>query len=67
MPALIGDIHGNLEALEAVLARIGDAEIVCLGDVVCYGPDSIECVRKSAVWRSVVAGPLDLKSVESND
>jgi len=60
MPALIGDIHGNLEALEAVLLRISDADIVCLGDVVCYGLDSIECVRKSAAWRSVVAGSLDL-------
>lgn len=60
MLALISDIHGNLEALNAVTSRIGNTKIVCLGDVVCYGPDSIECVRRSADWESVVAGPLDL-------
>jgi diadenosine tetraphosphatase ApaH/serine/threonine PP2A family protein phosphatase len=40
--ALISDIHGNREALEAVLADIeaaGVDEIVCLGDVVGYGAD----------------------------
>ena len=59
MPAIISDIHGNLEALTAVLSQTEDREVVCLGDVVCYGPDSIECVRKSAAWKSVVAGPMD--------
>ena len=40
--AIISDLHANLEAVEAVLARIdqlGVHEIVCLGDVVGYGPD----------------------------
>ena len=39
--AIISDIHGNLAALEAVLADI-DAEhvdqIVCLGDIAVFGP-----------------------------
>ncbi|MFM8723505.1 MAG: metallophosphoesterase family protein, partial [Planctomycetaceae bacterium] len=42
MRALISDIHGNLEALKAVLADIrskGITEIFCLGDVVGYGPN----------------------------
>jgi diadenosine tetraphosphatase ApaH/serine/threonine PP2A family protein phosphatase len=42
--ALISDIHSNLEALEAVLARIdalGVREIACLGDVVGYGADPL--------------------------
>ena len=60
MIALISDIHGNLEALEAVLARVPEMEIVCLGDVVCYGADSIECIRRSLAWKSVVAGEFDL-------
>ncbi len=42
---MISDIHGNLEALKAVLA---DAEDVtawwCLGDVVGYGPHPRECL-----------------------
>jgi predicted phosphodiesterase len=45
--ALISDIHGNLEALEAVLADIRTQkpdEIVCLGDVIGYGPNPRECI-----------------------
>ena len=45
--AVISDIHGNAAALRAVLADI-DARslkrIVCLGDIVGYGPDPLECV-----------------------
>lgn len=47
MFAIISDIHGNLEALQAVLADIdarGLADIVCLGDVIGYGPNPKECV-----------------------
>ena len=47
MKAIISDIHGNLEALEAVLADIkglGIDDIYCLGDVVGYGPNPRECV-----------------------
>lgn len=46
--ALISDIHGNLEALQAVLADIATQsvdEIVCLGDVVGYGPNPNECLE----------------------
>lgn len=45
--AFISDIHGNLQALEAVLADIGAQgvrEIVCLGDLVGYGGNPAECV-----------------------
>jgi len=45
--ALISDIHGNLEALEAVLADIEQQdtdEIFCLGDIVGYGPNPRECL-----------------------
>ena len=47
MFAVISDIHGNLEALEMVLADIerrGAKEIVCLGDVVGYGASPQECL-----------------------
>ncbi len=47
MRAIISDIHGNLEALEAVLADIRSKpvdEIYCLGDVVGYGPNPCECI-----------------------
>lgn len=45
--AIISDIHGNLDALQTVLADIdrrGVARIVCLGDVVGYGPNPAECI-----------------------
>jgi predicted phosphodiesterase len=47
--ALISDIHGNLEALEAVLEHIrGESiqEIYCLGDIVGYGPNPRECIDR---------------------
>lgn len=47
MFALISDLHANLPALEAVLARIDELsiqDIYCLGDVVGYGPWPEECV-----------------------
>ncbi len=43
----ISDIHGNLEALTAVLDDLRDRkidEIICLGDIVGYGPDPNTCV-----------------------
>lgn len=46
--AVISDVHANLEALRAVLACVDDAapdHLVCLGDVVGYGPEPGECVE----------------------
>jgi predicted phosphodiesterase len=46
--AVFSDIHGNLHALEAVLAHIDRQavdEVWCLGDVVGYGPRPNECVE----------------------
>ncbi len=45
--AVISDIHGNAEALRAVLADIETRNvdrIICLGDIVGYGPEPLECV-----------------------
>ena len=45
--AIISDIHGNLEALQSVLAHIADQnvdETYCLGDIVGYGPNPCECL-----------------------
>ena len=46
--AIISDIHGNLEALQSVLSDIerhGIETIICLGDLVGYGPNPNECVE----------------------
>lgn len=47
--AFISDIHGNLAALEAVFQDIERNKIetiVCLGDIIGYGPDPAACVKK---------------------
>jgi len=45
MKALVlSDIHGNLAALEAVAAEPHDL-LICLGDLVGYGPEPGPCVR----------------------
>ena len=46
MIAIISDLHANAEALNAVLEdadRMGADRIVCLGDIVGYGPDPVVC------------------------
>lgn len=46
--AIISDIHGNIEAFQAVLKDIdaqGVDSVICLGDIVGYGPNPCECVK----------------------
>lgn len=46
--AVISDLHGNLEALKAVMADIETKqcdEIICLGDVVAKGKHNHECIQ----------------------
>src|SRR5688572_30616575 len=48
--AVFSDIHGNLVALEAVLAdfaSVGDVDLIwCLGDLAMAGPRAAECVQR---------------------
>jgi predicted phosphodiesterase len=45
--AVLSDLHGNLPALEAVLADLGTADaVVCCGDLVGYYPDVAEVVER---------------------
>lgn len=60
--AILSDIHGNLEALEAVLADVesqGVDEIYCLGDIVGYGPNPRECIDRVMKFQLVVLGNHD--------
>jgi len=44
---IISDIHSNLEALDIVLNKLKQVDkLVCLGDIVGYGPNPNECVEK---------------------
>ena len=56
MLALISDLHANAEALQTVFEHIesqGIEEVVCLGDLVGYGPDPeivVDTVRERCKW-----------------
>ena len=63
--AVISDIHGNRQALEAVLddiGREGVSEIWCLGDIVGYGasPDACCDLTRDAAHRITLAGNHDM-------
>ncbi len=57
--AIISDIHANLLALETVLADIerqGIKRILCLGDIIGYGPDPAECLEKAKSFEISLMG-----------
>lgn len=60
--AIISDIHGNLEALKAVLADIeseGVSEVFCMGDIIGYGPNPCECIDMAIQFDAAVLGNHD--------
>ncbi|MEZ5066694.1 MAG: metallophosphoesterase family protein [bacterium] len=65
---MISDIHGNLEALDAVLddaSRQGATDLVCLGDVVGYGADPNKCLELvHAKARFLVLGNHDVAALD---
>jgi predicted phosphodiesterase len=55
--AIISDIHGNVDALAAVLKDVAAHEciaMVCLGDIVGYGPEPGACVKLVREYASAV-------------
>ncbi len=64
--AVVSDIHGNLEALHAVMADIATQNvdrIVCLGDVVGYGPEPCACLDMVMEFEFCVLGNHDSSSL----
>jgi predicted phosphodiesterase len=60
--AIVSDIHGNLAALEAVLEDIHGQNvdrIVCLGDVIGYGPEPCRCLDHAMEFDFCVLGNHD--------
>src|SRR5215468_9372757 len=61
--AIVSDIHGNLPALDAVLAEVaaeGIERVVCLGDVATLGPQPHEVIaRLRGLGCPVVMGNTD--------
>lgn len=68
---IISDIHGNLEALHAVLDHLNGENIdryICLGDIVGYGADPNECVELIRnLTDRVIAGNHDWAAVGRTD
>ena len=70
--AILGDIHSNLAAFQAVLrdieSRCGFDKIWCLGDVVGYGPEPHECIELLRQYDHLcVAGNHDWAAVGNID
>ena len=65
--AFVSDVHANLEALQAVLAKLGDMSIYCLGDIVGYGasPNEVIALLRSRGVTSVL-GNHDYAVVTGN-
>ena len=61
---VLGDVHGNVEALDAALAaldRLGVYRLLCVGDVVGYNADPDACIAiLRARGAQVIAGNHDL-------
>jgi diadenosine tetraphosphatase ApaH/serine/threonine PP2A family protein phosphatase len=62
---VISDLHGNLDALDAVLAALGPVDALwCLGDVVGYGAEPNECIARLRELEAVcIAGNHDLAAL----
>src|SRR4030095_16316302 len=59
--AIFSDVHGNLEALEAVIANAREhhcTHFICLGDIVGYNANPRECLE--------IVRDLDCPTVKGN-
>lgn len=59
MIAFISDLHSNMEAIQAVLddiERRGIERIICLGDVIGYGPEPRRALRLVSEWELCLRG-----------
>ena len=69
--AVVSDIHSNLPALEAVLddaQKIGFDALVCLGDIVGYGPNPNECIELLQQFpHTIIAGNHDWGAIGKAD
>jgi len=64
--AIVSDIHSNIEALETAFALLDDdIGVLCLGDIVGYGPNPNECVaRIRARATATVLGNHDVAAID---
>ncbi len=65
--AIVSDVHGNLEALQGAFDLIASTDgLLCLGDMVGYGPNPNECVEMiRARATATVLGNHDVAAIDS--
>jgi predicted phosphodiesterase len=65
--AIISDIHGNIESLERAFSLMNpEDEVLCLGDIVGYGPNPNECIALLRTrLKHAVLGNHDLAALEN--
>lgn len=65
--AIVSDVHSNIEALDAALALTAEGDqLLCLGDIVGYGPNPNECVEKiRALGTATVLGNHDVAAIDN--
>jgi diadenosine tetraphosphatase ApaH/serine/threonine PP2A family protein phosphatase len=65
--AVVSDVHSNIDSLETVLAMLNDDDaLLCLGDIVGYGPNPNECVERiRARATATVLGNHDVAAVDN--
>ncbi len=59
MIAIVSDLHANLEATRAVMADIAEhnaEDIICLGDIIGYGPNPLECIDIAMDFKVTLQG-----------
>ncbi|GAC1576774.1 MAG: metallophosphoesterase family protein [Candidatus Elarobacter sp.] len=64
--AVVSDVHSNIEALDTAFAEMRDDDaLLCLGDIVGYGPNPNECVEKiRARATATVLGNHDVAAID---
>ncbi|HUN29561.1 MAG TPA: metallophosphoesterase [Alphaproteobacteria bacterium] len=65
--AIISDIHGNIESLERAFSLMEpEDQVLCLGDIVGYGPNPNECISLLRTrLQHAVLGNHDLAALEN--
>ena len=59
LQAIVSDIHSNLEAMKVVLDDLlskNISDIICLGDIIGYGPNPRECIDLATAFRVSLLG-----------
>ena len=64
---VVSDVHSNIEALEAVFGSLHEDDgLLCLGDIVGYGPNPNECVERiRARATATVLGNHDVAAIDN--